>query len=162
MKKMIIHSLVVQKKGAKLQFQIKLPSTIKGVKGILLTSNPVDDQRGVDLISGTKKLTASTPTLSAITRGKEVGWVWLRIPDKRDVFYCDTLRHSDHILNTYHGIDPKGLSEQPQWWFSGTKIEFFKVDVPIYNTMIEGYYEDRSTEAKPYYKVNIYLQLETK
>ena len=150
MKKIIIHIEEIKKQGAKVQFQIKLPSTAKKVYGILITTNPYSDNAippdGED----------NPPNEGGTS---EVGWLTLRIPEKRDVFYAEAIRPSSSYENDFHSIKKQGLAQEFEWWFKGTKREFFKVTVPIEDTIIEGFYEDRSTVSTVDYQLKIYLEL---
>jgi len=156
-KKIIIHTEEIKKVGAKVQFQIKLPSTIKQVKGVLITANP-------NVIGGVTKRKEEVPPNEnppvTIPTESERGWVWLRIPEKRDVFFADIVRFENHQRPTLHGIVQEGISSRSEKWFSGSKREFFKVSVPIEDTLIEGFYVDRSKDRTVDYKVKIYLELE--
>lgn len=154
MRKVIIHTVDVTKQGAKIQTQIKLPKTVKRVKRIKATS------LGVNSLTITPY--PSDPGISAplyVPTIGQAGWLWLRIPEKRDVFYADTIHHAP-LTNPTYEISDAGIDANPTWWFSGTEKAFFRVDVPIEDTLIECYYEDRSTFGPVNYKVNIYLELE--
>lgn len=157
MRKIIIHTEEIKKRGAKQQFQIKLPSTTNMVVGILITANPVGN------IGRFPQEGEERPIPIPIRRETERGWIWMRIPENRDVFYANTLQFPDHLKQDNQGtdgIDQEGLDHQPEWWFSGTKREFFEVTVPIEDTIIEGFYVDRSAESNVDYEVKVYLELE--
>lgn len=152
MKKITIHTEEIKKQGSKLQFQIKLPSTTKVVKGILITAELLDNPNRSSSQLGSS---SSTNLMKPV-----IGWTWLRIPEKRDVFYAEKVRFSNHLINDFHGVPQIGFSGKPHWWIGGTKRSFFNVTVPMKDTMIEGFYVDRSDTDFTEYKVNIYLELE--
>ena len=141
--KTIVHIVKVKRKGEKIQFQIKLPLNIKQVSEIRLTANPV------------YQLGAGSPDKFA----KEVGWLWLRIPESRDVFYYESLKLS---IPNHHQTLPAILSpiyfETGQHWISGKKNEAFKIEAKLNTNMMEGYYIDR-IYSEENYQVRIYLTL---
>lgn len=145
MKRMIIHSLEV-KPGSKLQFQIKLPSNINGVSGLLVT-NPFTS----------KKLNTAYP----LSSDSEVGWLWLRTTDRRDVFYSEVLR--PEFYGSFNGLNEFSMSLQSNWVLSGTKRGFFSVNVATTNTIISGFYWDRfkqtGSKVPGSYIIKIYLKL---
>lgn len=142
MKRTIIYPLTV-KGGAKLQFQIKLPSDTKGIEAIHVTHPFVIDSN-----------VGYYPIISNV----EVGWLWLRVPDQRDVFFADVLR--PQIYQVFEGLSGFSIDQQPSWYQSGTKQEFFTMHVPIKHTIISGFYWDRLADsAKDTYQIKIYLKL---
>lgn len=145
MKKILIHSENIKKKGAKLQFQIKLPSTAKEVTGLLITA------------TRRTELKREQPNLSK----DFCGWIRLRTPDKRDVFYAELVSYSNHIEQQLGQLPQLGLglADTDGWWFNGTKREFFKIRVPVENTIIEGYYEDHSKQDNELYTLKVYLEV---
>lgn len=145
MKKILIHTEDIKKQGAKVQFQIKLPKATKEVTGILITATPTE----------IRKEDRPSPIHYS-------GWINLRIPDKRDVFYSELVSFSNHIEELKINLPRIGLGigDQNKWWFNGTKREFFKIRVPIENTLIEGYYEDHSTKEIQTYTLRVYLSTE--
>ncbi|MBL4862069.1 MAG: hypothetical protein JKY09_03510 [Crocinitomicaceae bacterium] len=145
MKKILIYTEHVKKRGAKLQFQIKLPRTCIKVKGILITIHP---------------WSLPKPTKAVRNPSKELGSIWLRIPEKRDVFYTQTCEYPNHIIDNYLGIDRQGLTGNNEWWTIRTKRAFFKIEVPSEDTLIEGFYVDHSTAHSVDYQVKVYLELE--
>jgi hypothetical protein len=140
--KQYIHTEVIKKNGEKRQFQIKLPSNAKSIVAIRITANPFD---------------ATHPNLFE----SEVGWIWLRLSGRNDVFYADKLStyKNNHNLslprlkemNPFH---EKGFSHH------GKKEEFEAVFVPLDTPLIEGYYIDRIYSNKKKYTLRIYLKLE--
>ena len=144
--KVLVHLEKIKKKGSKLQFQIKLPRTAKKVIGLLVTAN-----RTGTAIEGEPRDT------------KYAGWLRLRIPEKRDVFYADLIPFAnafEELLSRMSRLSI-GIADQNEWWFGGTKREFFKVDIPIEDTIIEGYFEDHSLNNGQLYDLKVYVQLAT-
>ncbi|MCH2216322.1 MAG: hypothetical protein MK086_14240 [Flavobacteriales bacterium] len=143
MGRILVHKEEIRKEGAKLQFQIKLPRTDKKVTGLLITATEKALTNGGD------------PNNS-----KYAGWIRLRIPEKRDVFYAELVKFSNPIEELLSRMSRLefGLSENNEWWFGGTKREFFKVDVSIEDTIIEGYYEDHSWNENLLYDLKIYIR----
>lgn len=145
MKRFILHTLEV-KPNSKIQFQIKLPSNINGVESIKIT-HPFSSLQS----------TSNFP----IASDNEVGWLWLRVPDSRDVFYSEVLRPESY--NVYEGLVTAILSTRAQWHFNGTKHEFLAMDVPVTDTVIYGFYWDRradfAKQSNDTYQVKIYLKL---
>lgn len=142
MKKIIIHTEQITKAKEKRQFQIKLPSTICAVRGVLIEARPV--HMG-------KMITAT-----------ERGWIWLSVPEKRDVFYGETTAFDDHNKPVIGAINQAGLSGESEVWFNGTRKDFFKIDVPLEATLIEAFYVDFSSGRSVHYELKIYLELEVK
>ncbi|GAB5417612.1 MAG: hypothetical protein Crog4KO_25970 [Crocinitomicaceae bacterium] len=139
----LIHTELVKKRNGKLQLQIKLPNTIEKITGVLA-------------VIDTKNTFRIVPPDDGYQRFK--GSLWLRIPEKRDVFYA-----ADVI--EYHG-QVSSLFRKPQFgfihsrssWISGRIPELFSVNVPVETTVIEGYYEDESNDQMNGYTLKIYLQ----
>jgi len=178
MEKILIHTIKVEKVGAKLQFQIKLPRVIRlrnstnlinekiGVKELLVTHIPLSGvkKRGKEIAIEKPTPVEFLPIEDIPTANThEIGWLWLRIPEERDVFYCETIRPSirnganrsiDNFL-----VPPRGISTKGDWWLNGTKQEYFKVDVLTNRTIIEGFYVDRTKGEIANYEIRIYLKL---
>lgn len=143
MEKILIHTIKVVRLGSKIQLQIPLPRNTKEVKGLLVTTSYF-----------LKKLNK---------QNNEMGWLWLRIPEQRDVFFAETIRQP------YAGYDSTGFGKTaglPSFaighpWVDAKKEEFLSVKIDRTVTLVEGYYEDRLTamEGTQYY-INIYLKLE--
>jgi len=143
MKKIIVYTEEIKKKGTKLQFQIKLPETVTQVRGILATITRVPDAAQ----SPINPLDINT------------GSLWLRIAENRDVFFADIPEQSNHINVDLIGLEKVGQSMLAEWWFSGTEQKFFDITVPVEDLLIEGYYADESRFAAVNYKLRIYLEL---
>ncbi|MBL4625139.1 MAG: hypothetical protein JKY42_08380 [Flavobacteriales bacterium] len=91
----------------------------------------------------------------------EVGWLWLRIPEKRDVFYAETVKrvlptHNQTITN-HKPLDDFGNGT---FWTQGKKEEFYSVNVDVTTNIVEGFYIDRIITGKEKYALRIYLILE--
>lgn len=107
-----------------------------------------------------------TPEILVPTRpdGKknwnDCGDLWLRVADQRDVFYADSVEVNSpiHDFTAYKGITKPSIG-YGELWFDGTKHEFFKIDVEVENTIIEGFYEDNELIGETY-EVTIYLEVE--
>ena len=137
-----VHIEEIERNGIKQQFQIKLPYNAKRIVAIKITANPFDRTWENKFES-------------------EVGWLWLRLPERRDVFYS-------HKINTYkdnydlslpriNEVNPfdDGLFTQ-----HGKKEVFQTVDACLNTNIIEGYYIDRIYSQKSKYQLRIYLKLE--
>ncbi len=140
MRRILAHIEKIERVSKKIMFQIKLPTNVTEVKGIMVEANLKVNFGGIPL-------------------NKHVGQLTLRIPEKRDVFYSKEVFLSAINQNRFQNIEVQGLSADKTWMTSGTKREFFKIDVPVSRTIIEGFYEDQRLESKQHYQLNIYLQL---
>lgn len=143
MNKVIQHSESIQKMGAKRQFQIKLPRTAMTVKGILITAQ---------FENTTTVLLSPYPSYS--------GWLQLSIPEKRDTFYSELIAFENHKQSQLSSIQKFGLgiTEQDERWFNDMPTGFYSIDVPIENTIIDGYYEDLTDVEVPY-TLNVYFKI---
>jgi hypothetical protein len=126
--KHLVHIVKVTRSNEKIQFQIKLPRNAKRIVGLKITANPL-----------IKLIPKIAPNYQV-----EAGWIWLRIPEKRDVFYAESVRrplplHSQTILNH----TPIGDFDQGSYWTHGTKEEFYSVDASLSTNVVEGFYIDR-------------------
>jgi len=142
MRKVLVHTETIQTKGSKLQLQIKLPKDTKCIESISITTTGFGND--------------PTPR-------KEVGWLWLRLPDHSDVFFAEILRSNvPNALNIATGMDwlPEeiGFGEA---WIDGKSGTTLSVDITENAKILEGFYTDRllGTFVAPY-KVSIYLNLE--
>ena len=157
MKRHLIHTIEVKKPGAKLQFQIKLPRTVNKITGIQLAIAPkIDPNQGTTNPPHEGEI---PPNEQPIIREPERGSLRLRIPERRDVFYSENVHFPSHALNGYWDFNEPGLVKMNEWWFSGMRQKYYTVDVPIRDTMIEGYYEDHSTDSEVDYVLKIYFKL---
>lgn len=140
--KQFIHTELIEKNGEKRQFQIKLPSNAKRIVAIRITANPFD---------------ATHFSLFE----SEIGWIWLRLSEQRDVFFADK-------LNTYknnHNFSLPRLREMNPFNKNGfehhSKTEEFEtVYAELTTNLLEGYYIDRIYSKIKEYKLRIYLKLE--
>lgn len=140
MKKTLIHTFTVTKPAEKVQLQIKLPRNTKTVEAIKITTN-------------------GFPKPSSIKT--EVGWLWLRIPEHRDVFFADVVKvpFEEYGRQTFANIRSISFGEG-QAWIDGGKETSFSMIVEKGSTMLEGFYTDQlKTDLNGIYKVKIYLTL---
>ncbi len=140
--KQYIHIEEIEENGVKRQFQIKLPHNAKRITAIKITANPFD-------------LTHPKPFES------EVGWIWLRLAERRDVFYADklsTYKNNHNLslprLNEINPFKEIGFSHH------GKLEQFEKVTADLNTNILEGYYIDRIYSKIKAYKLRIYLKLE--
>ncbi|MBI3238750.1 MAG: hypothetical protein HYZ43_07940 [Flavobacteriia bacterium] len=139
MKKHLIHSLVITKPFEKVQLQIPIPRNAKKLVGLRVTT------------SGHYPFTNS-----------EIGWLWLRIPEMRDVFFAEIVRNAVQEYGKLSFAPIDGITfGSGQGWIDGGKDESFSIEVDASATLFEGYYTDRlgSSLSDPY-TVKIYLTLE--
>lgn len=136
-----LHIEEINRKDKKIQFQIRLPKNCHKVKGILTTINP---------------------TRMKLLSTQERGSLWLRIPNKRDVFYSDSLHFEHAIEKEWSNVNTQGISENTDWWLGGSKRSFFTLELDQDIRIIEGYYEDFSTEPAVNYQLRIYLEYDLK
>src|SRR5688572_11861558 len=111
MKKTIIHSFDVSKVDQKVAFQMKLPLNAKKIEGIKVTSTGY----------------------SLSPRENEIGWLWLRIPQNRDVFFAHIINLEDHKFsqNSYMPeLRPFGMGDA---WIDGKKESFFHIECDLKN-----------------------------
>ncbi len=151
MKRYLIHIENIVKQNQKVVFQIKLPSTITQVVGIMITANP-------NLVRTIPNDGEDNPNPGAAIEGQS-GFLQLRIPEKRDAFYAEYVNGSAAEKDLNNNIKKQGLGEQNKWWFDGRKRDFFKIGVPIEDTIIDGFYEDLSSSNQVDYKLKIYLEI---
>ena len=143
MKKIIIHQEVIQMENQKQMFQIKLPNDTTAITGVLIVVNE----------------TGQIP--QQLREPFEKGLINLRISNKRDVFFSERVERSNHLITPFVDRAQQGLLEREQWWFSGTQREFFRITIPVNDAIVEGFYEDKSTNVNSIeYTLKIYLELE--
>lgn len=145
MKGFIIHSEIVRKRNGKIQFQIKLPTTIKkitGVRSVIDTRNTFRNVRGFVALDQFK------------------GSVSLWIPQARDVFFAGEVLESNGKVSGIFRKPEFGFVHSDAFWISGRRPELLSVEVPVNNTLIEGYYEDASSDQMQGYTLRIYLETE--
>lgn len=141
MKKVLIHTILVEVGSAKLQFQIPLPRNIKRIGSILITGDGVPTGEG---------------------EHNEVGWLWLRIPQMRDVFYAEIVRTplQNYDITSYAPLRHIGFNPFLAWT-DGTKEQPFAIEIAKEATVIEGFYSDQFKGSfQGPYTVKIYLNIE--
>ncbi len=142
MKKTVIHTITVSKVGEKIQLQIKLPRNTKSVQAITITTN------------GTVRMPSAK---------REIGWLWLRIPEQRDVFFAEVVRVplEDFDRVTFADLEPISFG-RGRAWIDGGKESSFSIVVEKCSTLLEGYYIDQlRSDLGAGYTVKIYLTIET-
>jgi len=142
MHKVLVHTETVNNKAAKLQLQIKLPKDVKCIQSITITTTGF----GTD----------PSPK-------REVGWLWLRLPNHSDVFFAEIVRSNvpeATLVSSALEFLPQeiGFGEA---WIDGKSGTTLAVDVSEDAKILEGFYTDRLRETffVPY-QVSIYLNLE--
>lgn len=144
MKKYLIHIEPIAKVGAKISFQIKLPWNTEMVSGLHISVSP--------------KYQLVPAQINAQPQ-ERLGSIWLRLSGKRDVFYAETVSYPDANNADINQFQNIGLVGRNEWWFTGTKMDFFKINVPAQSTIIEGFYEDLTIKGRVDYHIKIYLEL---
>ncbi|GAB5419164.1 MAG: hypothetical protein Crog4KO_06720 [Crocinitomicaceae bacterium] len=143
--KRLVHSVTVLKPGAKLQLRIELPSDIKRITGVL----PLINSR---LYTG--------HTNQPEPRQPFEGSLWLRVTDKRDVFYAENVTESFKDIGTIARFPKNGFLNNDLTWTLGQRPTPLSIEVPINQTIIEGYFEDTSNNYMKGYTLEIYLNAE--
>lgn len=141
MKRHLIHTEFIRKAGAKIQFQVRLPRKINQITGIQLS-----------LI---RQGAVSPVPVSSSERGS----LRLRIPERRDVFYSENTFYPTHSMGGYYDFGEVGIGAKQEWWFKGERVRYYKTDIPLSSTFIEGFYEDQSNEPQVDYQLRIYFKL---
>lgn len=152
MKKQIVHIVDVNRSGEKLQIQIKLPLNTKRITQLKITASP-------EAIGKFEVLERKGKPIRSVRQ--EVGWLWLRIPEQRDVFFAEIVQrplpfHNQTIPN-HRPVDDFGNGS---FWTQGKKEEFYSVCVDVTTNIVEGFYVDRMTTKGSKYQLKIYLTLE--
>lgn len=141
MKKTLIHTVNITRQGEKVQLQIRLPRNTKSVQEIRVTSS------GIPRKPSPKR---------------EVGWLWLRIPEHRDVFFVQIInvQFQDYGKSSFDPIENLSFAAGTAW-VDGSKESPFSIAIPGQVTLIEGYYTDElKTDLLGQYTLKIYLTLE--
>jgi len=138
MERFIIHRIQIGTRDQRVLFQIRIPRTTKRVIGIKVTTDlEVDDYEL-----------------------QHAGSLRLSLPVVREAFYAEVLKANTpmHDWSGYAGLMPPNFTDG-QYWTGGAKESYLSINVPPYQTIIEGYYtnEFRLTIG---YTVSIYLRLE--
>jgi len=147
MLKKIVHIVKVTQRGQKIQFQIKLPQDAKRILDLKVTANP-----------GYKKQDRETSFFPI-----EVGWIWLRLSELRDVFFCDSIKLNKQNYNqTLINHKPINDFGNGSFWTQGKQEENFDITAELDTNLLEGYYIDRYPKREENeYLVRIYLTIET-
>lgn len=135
-----IHAFQITRSSQKVALQIRLPRNTKRIKSIRVTSS------GVQFLSRTTN---------------EIGWLWLRIPQQRDVFFAHIIKAEKKEHNSQLPRISNFTFGSGEAWIDGLKEEPFSIEVEEADTILEGFYMDqiRSSFRTPY-SVSIYLELE--
>ncbi len=93
----------------------------------------------------------------------EVGSMWLRIPERRDVLFSEIVKMPIQQYDLV-GFD-RAVNILPKFgkgkaWIDGTKESFFSIDIDPTSTIIEGFYSNLLKDINVGYQINIYLNLE--
>ena len=139
--KQVVHIEAIQRNGEKRQFQVKLPNNAKRILAIYITANPFDRTWESRFES-------------------EVGWIWLRLPEQRDVLFAHKL---ETYKDNYDLTIPKIKTVNNlgnHFVHHGKKIAFKKLNATLNTPVLEGYYIDRIQSKNSKYQLRIYLTLE--
>lgn len=132
--KRIVHIEKISIAGEKRQFQIKLPINAKRLLQLHTTANAVD--RFVDQ--------------PRMIFQPEVGWLWLCLPEQRDVFFTEIVKLPIQIYNQtfegHHLVDDFGRGS---FWTQGEKEEFYNITADLQTNLLEGFYVDRLINGRP-------------
>lgn len=135
----IIHKVQITQRGQRELFQIRIPRNCKRITGVKVTTDfLIDDYTDI-----------------------HAGWLWLSLPIVREAFFAHIIKALNpmHDWAGYKGLMPVNFTDgQP--WTCGTKQEFLGVNVPVYQTIVEGYYSNEYPTSAGY-SVSIYLRLES-
>ncbi len=169
--KRIVHIVRVKRQGEKLQFQVKLPSNVNQILSIWATANPAEKRLVVgDVIENVQPVEKLSirpvfpikPLARSIDYNKEIGWLWMRLSECRDVFYTQIIRQSDKLFNqSIHLHKSPGDIGGGLFWINGKQHQEFNVTAEPDTQVLEGYYVDRfGTGLAELYALKIYLTLE--
>lgn len=141
MKKTLIHTVTISRPGEKKQLQIKLPRNTKSVQEIAVSASGIPRR---------------------FIGRRDLGWLWLRIPEQRDVFFAEVVKVplEDFDRASFAAIETITFG-YGKAWIDGGKETSFSIRVDKCSTLIEGYYTDQlKTDGSLDYTVKIYLTLE--
>jgi hypothetical protein len=141
MKKHLVHSFVINRGLEKVQLQIPIPRNTQKVVGLKVTT------------------LGHSPFGTGMN---EVGWLWLRIPEMRDVFFAEIVSNTvqEYGRLSFAPID-KITFGNGEGWIDGAKDHFFSITIDTEATLFEGFYTDQLGRFfRTPYTVNIYLTLE--
>ena len=138
MERYIIHQVRITQRGQRELFQIRIPRICKRITGVKVT----------------------TDSISSDYQNIQVGWLWLSLPIVREAFFSQIVKsfHPMHDWAGYSGLMPVNFMDGYAST-GGTKQEFLSVNVPVYQTLVEGYYSNEFATSSVY-TVSIYLRLE--
>ncbi|MBI1836443.1 MAG: hypothetical protein HYR91_04170 [Flavobacteriia bacterium] len=94
---------------------------------------------------------------------QEMGSLWLRIPERRDVLFSEVVKMPTHQYGLA-GFN-RAMNVLPDFgkgkeWINGSKESFFSIDIDPTSTIIEGFYSNLLKDLTNGYQINIYLNLE--
>ncbi len=142
MSKLIVHIENIEQNGAKHQFQIRLPHNITRIEAMKVTANPFDRTWESEFES-------------------EIGWLWFRLPEKRDVFFAEKIStYKDNYDLTLPKLKEVSALKN-KFWNHGKKEAFKQITAQLNTNIIEGYYIDRHRSQNSKYQLRIYLKLAT-
>lgn len=146
MLKKIVHIVKVTQRGQKIQFQIKLPQNAKRIIDLKVTANP-----GFKILEN-----------DSVFFPLEVGWIWLRLSELRDVFFCDSIKQNKQSYNqTFINHKPINDFDNGSFWTQGKQESNFDLIALLDTNLLEGYYIDRYPKREENeYLVRIYLTIE--
>ncbi len=94
---------------------------------------------------------------------QEIGSLWLRIPERRDVLFSEIVKMpiQQYGLTEFN----RAMNILPSFgkgkaWIDGSKESFFSIDIDPTSTIIEGFYSNLLKDLNVGYQINIYLNLE--
>lgn len=94
---------------------------------------------------------------------QEMGSLWLRIPERRDVLFSEVVK----MPTQQYGLTGfnRAMNVLPDFgkgkeWIDGSKESFFSIDIDPTSTIIEGFYSNLLKDLSIGYQINIYLNLE--
>jgi len=147
MLKQMVHIVKVTQRGQKIQFQIRLPQNAKRIIDLKITAD-----------AGYRKLDKENSLFPL-----EVGWVWLRLSELRDVFYCDSIKQNKQVFNhTFLNHKPVDDFGRGSFWTQGMKEQNFDITAELDTNLLEGFYVDRyPRRVQDEYQVRIYFTIET-
>jgi len=138
MERYILYTVKIVQQGQRELFQIRIPRTTKSVTGVKVTTDfQIDDYQELN-----------------------AGSLWLSLPVVREAFFAQVVQAFNpmHDWAGYTGLMSVNFRDGFPWT-CGTKEEFQSVNVPVYQTIIEGYYANQHPSSAVY-SVTIYLRLE--
>lgn len=138
MERYILHKVKIVQRGQQELFQIRIPRNCKWVTGIKVTTDfQIDNYQELN-----------------------AGWLWLSLPVVREAFFAQVVQAFNpmHDWAGYTGLMPVNFRDGYPWT-CGVKEEFQSINVPVYQTIIEGYYANQYPSSAVY-TVTIYLRLE--